>query len=187
MNIIKLSFLAVLFTNLAACYGPDSYHAAANDPFVTTNYQAADALITSAIETSVIGKSNIQVNQPILVATIVNVDSLEESSRLGRIISEQLQARFTQKGLQIVELKLRGRLFVKKDQGELLLSREVNEISANQKAQAVVVGTYAVATNSVYVNLKMVGNDNIVLGAHDYTLPLNSNIKALLRKPCCGN
>ncbi len=144
-------------------------------PFIRANYQAADALSTSANQRREIPKQ-----VPILVATLVNIDSLTESSRLGRIISEQLQARLAQHGYSVVELKLRDNLFVKQDQGELLLSREIKDITTSHKAQAVVVGTYAVASNSVFINLKMVGNDNILLGSHDYSLEVNPDTKAML-------
>lgn len=172
--------LTLILVLLTACGGPMSFQQGNNDPFIQRNYKAADALLASAS-----ARNPIQLDEPLLVATIVNVDSLDQSSRMGRIISEQIQARFTQQGYSVVELKLRGKLFVKKDQGELLLSREVQDISAGQKAQAVVVGTYAVAKNAVYINLKMVGNDNIVMSAHDYSLPMGANVQALLQKPCC--
>lgn len=143
--------------------------------FIRANYQAADALSASANLHRQMSKQ-----VPILVATLVNIDSLTESSRLGRIISEQLQARLSQHGYPVVELKLRGNLFVKQDQGELLLSREIKDISTNHKAQAVVVGTYAVANNYVFINLKVVGNDNILLGSYDYSLDLDADTKAML-------
>lgn len=143
--------------------------------FIRANYQAADALSASANQ-----RRDMPKQVPILVATLVNIDSLTESSRLGRIVSEQLQARLSQHGYSVVELKLRGNLFVKQDQGELLLSREIKDITTNHKAQAVVVGTYAVASNNVFINLKIVGNDNILLGSYDYSLNLDADTKAML-------
>lgn len=145
--------------------------------FIRANYQAADALSASA---NIHREMPKQV--PILVATLVNIDSLTESSRLGRIISEQLQARLSQHGYSVVELKLRGNLFVKQDQGVLLLSREIKDITTNHKAQAVVVGTYAVANNHIFINLKVVGNDNILLGSYDYSLDMDADTKAMLAK-----
>lgn len=143
--------------------------------FIRANYLAADALSASANQRREMPKQ-----VPILVATLVNIDSLTESSRLGRVVSEQLQARLSQHGYSVVELKLRGNLFVKQDQGELLLSREIKDITTNHKAQAVVVGTYAVASSNVFINLKIVGNDNILLGSYDYSLDLDANTKVML-------
>lgn len=180
----RIILVLAISTLLPACAGTQQSVANASEApsinyqtngFIRTNYQAADALSASANLRREMPKQ-----VPILVATLVNIDSLTESSRLGRIVSEQLQARLSQQGYSVVELKLRGNLFVKQDQGELLLSREIKDITTNHKAQAVVVGTYAVANNNVFINLKMVGNDNILLGSYDYSLELDADTKAML-------
>lgn len=76
------------------------------------------------------------------------------------------------KGRTVVEVKLRDSLYVSKEQGEMLLSREVRELSQSQRAQAVVVGTYAVAVNEVFVTLKVVHvASNTVIAAHSYSVP----------------
>ena len=148
----------------------------AND-LIGSSYKAADALSVAATQK---WHQPIRQDSPILVATLVNIDSLESSSRLGRLISEQLQARFSQLGYAVSEVKLRGTLFVKQDAGELLLSRELKDISTTHHAKVVVVGTYAAARDKVFVNLKMVGDDNVVIGSYDYALAQNNDVRALL-------
>ncbi len=90
---------------------------------------------------------------PVMVATLVQVDRLSESSRLGRIFSEQIAGRMVQRGVRVVELKLRDSVALQRDQGELLLSREVREVSQSHDAQAVVVGTYAASASALYISL----------------------------------
>jgi TolB-like protein len=146
-----------------------------NGKFVQENYKATDALVLSLTR-------QLDPNVPLIVATLVSIDELTESSRLGRTISEQIGSRLTHSGFQVIELKLRNNIFVKQTEGELLLSREISEIMKNHKAQAVVVGTYSTANNLVYVNLKMVSNfDNVIVAAHDYILPIDRNVSSLLR------
>lgn len=156
-----------------------AYLDAKGDPFIRTNYKATDGMVES-IKT---GGHDFPAQAVLMVATLVNIDTLTESSKLGRTISEQVQARLTQRGYSVIELKLRGQLFIKKDTGELLLSREVEEIRKNHQAEAVVVGTYAVAKDYAYVNLKMVDPDGKAIGAQDYTLPLDRNVRAMLKNP----
>lgn len=140
---------------------------------ITLNYRAADALLQGVT----LGQ-----NQPVLVATLVDQEDLGESTRLGRLISEHLSSRFSNKGVRVVELKLREHLFIKQSTGALLLSREVRDLSQSHDAQAVVVGTYTSSGQTVYVSLKLVRPEgNTVVSAHDYVLPLNANIKGLLR------
>lgn len=145
--------------------------------YIEETYNAVDKLVEQLAQS----KRWPGKNDSLLVATVVNVDELESASRLGRSISEQVSARLTQKGYKVIEVKLRGTLFVKHSEGELLLSRELAQISKSYQAPAVVVGTYAPATNFVHINLKVVSADSqIVLAAADYGLPLDENTKTLL-------
>lgn len=166
-------------TLLDGCTNELTYLDAKIDPFISTNYKAVDAMVDS-VKTS---NRSFPADATVMVGTLVNVDSLSESSRLGRTVAEQVQARLTQRGYRVIELKLRGSLFIKKDQGELLLSREVQDLRETHRAEAVVVGTYSVANQFVYVNLKMVDANNLTVGAHDYTLPLDRNVRTLLKNP----
>ena len=166
---------ALLCAVASGCASGPSYEDAASSKLVQANYNGVEALLSSA-------KLPLDKNLPIVVATLVNVDALTESSRFGRALSEQIGAKFTKSGYSVVELKLRENIFVKQTEGEFLLSREVKDISRNHNAQAVVVGTYAEGRDYVYVNLKLIGiHDNMVMAAHDYVLPVDSNIKSLLR------
>ena len=177
MSRIKLLFVCFLTVILAACEGTLPYLDARGNPFISTNHKATDALISSVNA----GTHPLAPDATLLVATLVNIDALNESSRLGRVIAEQVQARLSQRGYAVVELKLRDDVIIQKDQGEFLLSRDVQEIKASHNAEAVVVGTYALAKNYAYVHLKVIGNDNIIIGAHDYTLPLDANIREMLK------
>jgi TolB-like protein len=150
---------------------------AKSSPFIEANYQATDAMIASMSKDHAL-----PADAKILVATVVELDTLNESSTLGRSISEQVQARLTQRGYAVIEAKLRGQMVMNKAQGELMLSRELRDLQKSHSAEAVVVGTYTLARNYVYVNLKMIGPDNIALGAHNYALPLDRNVRALLNK-----
>ena len=120
-------------------------------------------------------------DKPIIVASLVNVTDLEESSVLGRIIGEQIRSRLTQLGYMTREMRFRGNILVREGSGELALSRDAQKIRDEQEAQAVIVGVYAVAENAVYVTLRLIrAHDSAVLSSFDYSLPKNDNISSLL-------
>ena len=97
------------------------------------------------------------------------------------MFSEQIAGRLVQRGVRVSEVRLREGLVLQPGQGELLLSREAYEVSQVQQAHAVVVGTYAASPRQVYVNLKIVVPEgNRVLAAHNYALPMNEELRALL-------
>lgn len=138
-----------------------------------TNYEAADRLLQAA---------PLDPRRSVLVSMIVSVDRLNESSRLGRLFSEQIAGRLVQRGVPVTEVRLREQLALQPSQGELLLSRELREVSQAHDAQAVVVGTYAVSGAMVYVSLKIVNpQGNQVVAASDYALPVDDNIRGLLQ------
>ena len=141
---------------------------------MVASYQAADNMLEQAPWLK-------QSRQPLLTASFVNVNSLENSSGLGRIIAEQVASRFAQQGFTMIELKLRNDIFVKQDAGEFVLSRSVQDISRYHNVAAVVAGTYAVGKNSVYVSARLIrAADSLILAGYDYSLPLGPDTKALL-------
>lgn len=145
---------------------------ASRTSIIMANHHAADMLVQAA---------PLDREHAVLVATLVNVDRLTESSRLGRIFSEQIAGRLVQRGLPVTELKMRDNLVMQREQGELLLSRELREVSRSHDAQAVVVGTYAVSATILYVSIKLVKPDgNLVVAAHNYAVPIDDNVRALL-------
>ena len=143
------------------------------DP-IAANQKAVDQLLA---------KAPLDLWQPVLVATLVHLDHLDQSSRLGRLFSEQLSGATAQRGIQVRELKLRDTIVMKQGEGEMLLSREVRELSQRQDVQAVLVGTYAPAITTVFVSLKLVSPaTGVVLAAVDYSVPLDANMRSLLQR-----
>lgn len=153
-----------------------TYADAAASPFIPANYDAADSLLRQL-------QHKITPNNTLIIATLANIDALESSSTLGRLVSEQISARFTQNSYHMVELKFRNNVYMAQGQGELMLTREIHELANAHSAQAVVVGTYAQSRDFVYINLKVIQpNTNTVLAVHDYALPLDDNNRHMLRR-----
>ncbi|TSE30561.1 FlgO family outer membrane protein [Tepidimonas charontis] len=152
-----------------------TYEYAAAHPFLQANREAMTKLLS--------GLPAAQVS-PLLVATIVDVNDLRVSSPLGRTLSEQYSSAAAAAGVDVREMKLRGDVFVREQTGELLLSREIKDIARVHQATAVLVGTYSVAGQYVYVNVKLVRSETgQILRGYDYALPLDRDVQRLLRKP----
>lgn len=159
-----------------------TYDQAAMSEFIRANYAAASELLKGYRGPA--SASNFSGNgggsAPLIVSTLVNIDKLDQSSTLGRLISEQLSSRISQLGQNVVELKLRNSVFMKQNQGEFLLTREIKELASAHKAQAVVVGTYADGGDYVFVSLKLINPANsLILASYDYALPMNRQVRRL--------
>ena len=137
-----------------------------NGNVVHASYQITDTLETNL-------KAPISQEAPIIIASFVDINDLKKSSPFGRIMAEQIGSRLSQKGYKIIEMKLRQKsIFVDaENKGEFLLSRNLQDISNNHSASAVVVGTYAQGYERVYVTVRIINPKNsIILASCDYEM-----------------
>lgn len=117
----------------------------------------------------------------VAVSTFVSLDNLYATSSLGRYLGEQLLSTLQQAGLEVIEVRKTPGMMVSPYHGEYALSRSMDEIGLVQEAQAVVVGTYAVAGQEVFVNARLLRNaDNRVLSSASLVLPIDGMTANLL-------
>jgi len=146
------------------------------DVITAANYKAAEYLIEKL-------PKDMPQNSPLLVASLVNVDDLSQSSTFGRMVSEQISSRFKQLGYTAMEMKLRTTVFIKEGSGEFLLSRELADIGTKHNARAVVVGTYAAASDRVYLTVRVIDvTDSSILASYDYNVPMTRDVFKMLLK-----
>ncbi len=113
---------------------------------VKSGYVIADSLVSKA-------KVPISNNDTILVASFVNINNLQESSTLGRMLAEHVASRLSQRGYKVIDMRLRtDSVFMQEGKGEFLLSRDLRQVSKNHNASAVVVGTYGEALYGIYIS-----------------------------------
>ncbi|MBF0423603.1 MAG: hypothetical protein HQL73_11490 [Magnetococcales bacterium] len=119
--------------------------------------------------------------KPILVASFVDRINLDSSSELGVLISDHVSSRFTQQGFRIVEPKLRENLAIRKEKGDFILSRDVEKLAQENKAYAVVVGTYTETRDLLDFTAKLIQIvDRQVLASVDAKIPLGTTTRDLL-------
>ncbi len=172
---MKLQALIVLLATLlfSGCLG-NTQPTPAKMGITELNYQAADKLIA---------QSQLPKEAVLIMATVVDIDDIEKSSTLGRLISEHIASRLVHKDMHVIEMKFRENVYMKHNEGEMMLTREIGKIAKNYSANAVVVGTYAIGSSAVFVNLKVIDpRTNVALSATSYTLPMNDDIEDLLGK-----
>ena len=166
---------------LAACSSTPpkdegNYSTVSSNQFISANYKAADTLLQQL-------SGKLVADKPLIMATIVNIDALDQTTTLGRLVSEQLSTRMAQGGLQMLEMKLRNSVYLKRNQGELMLTREIGEVATSHNAQAIVVGSYAETSDMVFINVKVIQpNTNLVLAGHDYVLTKEAIVRSMLHR-----
>lgn len=173
----------VAFVMVGACtrYGATPFDMSASDTVAKASYKAADVLAGQAYNT-------LTTSTPLAIGTVSDVNRIESSSALGRMISEQIGARFVQLGYNISEPKLRADMNVQQPDdggigaGEYVISRRGDALAAHTNARVVMSGTYAAGGDHVLVNLRLIDVMNAhVLAAHDYALPMNADIRRMVQ------
>ena len=162
-----------------AC-APQTQQQAKNPYELGSDYVEAGYAIANDLDANL--RLPLSKDQPIIVASFVNVNNLSESSSFGRMIAEHVGSRLSQRGYKIVELKLRqSSIFMQEGKGEFMLRRDVKEISRMHNAAAVVVGTYASVRSSaarhstvhekIYISSRIVrSDDSTIISSCDYSV-----------------
>ncbi len=168
-----LALFACALLSACATSGP-AFGPPQTSQLISANYAAADSLASGS-------QRPVPNDGPIVVATLVKLDNITASSNFGRLVSEQVASRLTQLGYAVPELKLRGSNFVRSDQGEPLLYRDVRQIALSHHAKAIVIGTYAVGADVVYVHVELIdAATGYAISAYDYFIPMISQVRVLL-------
>ncbi|MCH4809919.1 FlgO family outer membrane protein [Vreelandella neptunia] len=138
-------------------------------------------LVHAAAEQMIASNPELTRYSPMIAATFVSIDNLSQSSTLGRISSEIMASALSRQGMEVREVKMRDSMFIEESVGELILSRQVQRLSAQHNARSILMGTYAQGQDFVYVSARVVrAGDAMVLGSADFRLPLNNNTRSLL-------
>jgi TolB-like protein len=138
------------------------------------SYRATEALINR-------GKAHLDTTNPILVTSLANIDDLRQSSTFGRLVGDQASSRLVQLGLVVRDVRLSNTLVVREGTGELILSRDVQKISQDSKAQAILAGTYAIGGVNVYVNMRLISaTSGQIISAVDFVVPLDGDTRGLI-------
>ncbi len=121
------------------------------------------------------------VNQPIVVATFIDLNNLDKSSIFGRVLGERLLTELHQAGFTVAELRKGKDLFIRKEIGELALSDEAKEILGQSNARAVLAGTYVVTEKTIIINARLIDvAAPLILSSCSYDLKLNKDLSKML-------
>lgn len=143
---------------------------------ISFSYQIADELIEAAFPPLIPRHPEMV----ILMSTFVDNNDLEKTSRFGRILQEHIGSRFVQGGYTVREIKLADSLSIDKKSGETILSRDLSRLTAEHKAQAILVGTFSRVNRTLYVSARLINptNKNII-STDDFQLCMDDDLLAI--------
>jgi hypothetical protein len=190
---LKLSLVGLLAMGLVACSAPfpafetgGMLHQAAPKPSPEFSWQDAQghrlpATVREAVHRMAERIPEIYRSQPILVGTVVDANHVGASAPLGRMLSEHLQAAMVAHGFGVLEMRLRETVAIRETAGELLLSRDVQDLAKAQQASLAVMGTYTAAETMTFVHLKAVRvGDGVIEATAEFAIPNDVNVRRML-------
>jgi len=129
-------------------------------------------------------KSKMNKDDVVLVSNFVNVDKLQNNSRLGFLLSETLKNALSSKDILIKEVEL-SKNFKFGKQGLTVLSRNVREINTTLlKEKFAMVGTYSVTQNRLILFIKLIDLDTgNILNSVSSSIMINKEISKLETAP----
>lgn len=132
----------------------------------TLTYRAVDMLLAES--------PSVTRNTPLIVASVADTQHIDTTSPLGNIVSDMIRTRLAQDGHETSEIRMRREIGFNRGEGEFLLARNKRLLMEAPTAAAVVIGTYAVSTEKVYVSLKLVSaTDTRIIAGADFVVPLH--------------
>ena len=120
---------------------------------------------------------------PIAVTTFVDINNLYSTSAFGRTISEHLISELAMKGYDVVEMRHSDVVQILMGQGEFGLSQEVKVLKKAQDLAGIVVGTYTVSKDRIYLNSRILDpTTSLVRSVGSVEIELDEEIIKLLRQ-----
>ena len=139
----------LLILLLAGCSMPKHGGTAsvASPDFFGFSEYLAQQLVTNSV-TEVAGEK-------VILATMVNLDDLLDTSSFGRVMTESLATSLFRHGLRVAEVRKANSLLVKGKTGEFFLTRNGAQMAKSQNVQAIVTGTYSLTPTTVIINVRL--------------------------------
>ena len=112
----------------------------------------------------------------------VDLNNLENSSPVGRQISEEMARWFVQAGYKVKEVRKGRDVHIDAQRGEMVLTRDVRKLlSTNVTTEAVLAGTYVVTPEQVRFAMRLLHvPSNDILAMATATVPITDDLKPLL-------
>lgn len=167
-KVLKLSIISILlalfFTSCSNVVNNIAFRSPANHKNLdgSTNFYS---LIQTAVDISLIKiKKHVMSDEVILVSDFVNSHRLENRSKLGFLLSEQLKNSLLNRDIIVKQIEL-GKDFQLGPKGFNLLTRDQKDISSSSlDNNYAIVGTYSITTQNLILFIKLIDikNGNIL-------------------------
>jgi TolB-like protein len=110
-------------------------------------------------------------SEPVVITTFSNLDNLEETNSLGRLIAESLIHEFQVRKWRVLDIRLSKNIEVN-SKGEFVLNRDVEKLYKRYRVAGVITGTYSITEECVFINARLIDvRTGVVLSSGQVCVP----------------
>jgi|YNPBryulayer2012_1023412.scaffolds.fasta_scaffold00206_11 TolB-like protein len=116
----------------------------------------------------------------VLASTFVNLDRIDDTSPLGRLLTEGLVARLQVRGWNLYDIRLSKAVAITPE-GEFVLSRDPKRLEYQYATAAALTGTYTVTASEVLVHARIIDvSTGVVVASGEVRIPIDEEVARLL-------
>jgi TolB-like protein len=109
--------------------------------------------------------------KPMAIASFVDIETLNTSSRLGMALAESFITQMQKQGCKVIDFKLRNAIQVTSD-GDFVFSRNFNQLKDDLAIDYVLSGTMQAMNDGVQIHARLVEiSSKVVIGSAQRFLP----------------
>ncbi len=111
------------------------------------------------------------ISEPVVITTFANLDNLNQTSSLGRLIAESLIHEFQVRKWRVLDIRLSKNIEVN-EKGEFILNRDVEKLYKKYRIAGVITGTYSLTEECVVINARLIDvRTGVVLSSGQVCVP----------------
>lgn len=145
-----------------------------NTPLIDISFDAADMMVGQFLP-------EINKRSPIYYEPFTNRMDMGDPSPFGPLVAEQVAARLAQRTFMVMQGHPPAAPRAASGEPGAEAPAKPKQYSSNEARPCIMSGTYLVTGKLIYLSARIVTLDNgLVMGAHSWTVPVNSSTRALL-------
>ncbi|RKF19613.1 hypothetical protein DBZ36_03870 [Alginatibacterium sediminis] len=176
-TIKQLAVIMLCVTAMLGCSSTvvhhDQYEPAKLRPPVEPSYYGQ----VNRMAAEIVARGSIRSSDRVVIASIVDLDALDNTSAFGRQLAESLHAALTMQQVQVIEPRITGKLLTDVGEGEFAMSRDAEKLTQRHQITHMLVGTYQESNEGKHVNFRIVNtkSNNVDGAAYGFFLHSSSN------------
>ncbi len=152
-----------------------------SEPSIPAAARAIALEMNRQLEREYISEEFSKTELPLVSTVSVDINDLKTTNALARQMTEEVSGFLVASGYTLHEMRQGNAVIIAEKEGEFLLTRNVNELSAQYATGNILVGTYIITSENVRFTMSIIhAPENKILAKASATIPMTKEIAGML-------